>query len=168
MSAKLIAVDGLLKGLELELVDAEEWIIGSDSNESHLVLDDPSVSEKQLIIRKQDGTFVAQNLSEASPVTIGDTPIIEAHTLREGEILKIGDSWFQFMQTDDDVLPPSKSSSDDSAYDSIFDEEENLAEESLAPQQEAELKEEPQEKAKEDDSLYDTIFDGDDDFIIFE
>ncbi len=51
MVAKLVIEEGDFKGLSLSLEGRESWIIGRDPDECQLVIEDPLVSRKHLLIQ---------------------------------------------------------------------------------------------------------------------
>ncbi len=163
----LIAQEGPLTGLVLDLEDGEEWIVGRDPDEADLLTDDATVSRKQLRITKSGDEFFLKNLSRTSPTLVNDEPIQPNVPLTFGDRVKIGENIFLFTdepaQPAEEETPPKKEAS---GYDNIFGdlEEPELPPEPEplesrappAPPEEGELEEE--EKAPPPKSAYDTIF----------
>lgn len=96
MSAKLIAEEGILKGLILDLEPGDEWVIGRDPDECQLLIEDPSASRKHLVCRKTPTGIVAENLSDTNPLQVNNVVIQEPIILKEGDELRIGDGLFRF------------------------------------------------------------------------
>lgn len=96
MAAKLVAEEGVQKGLILSLDEGNEWIIGRDPDACQLLIEDPSTSRKHLLCRKTpDGIFL-QNLSTTNPVSINEEEIHEPRLLRNGDLVKIGTGLYRF------------------------------------------------------------------------
>lgn len=96
MAAKLIAEEGLLKGLVLTLDQGNEWVIGRDPDASQLLIEDPSASRKHVLCRLTPEGFVIENLSDTNPVEVNDEIISSPHLLHEGDTVKIGNGQFKF------------------------------------------------------------------------
>jgi len=96
MSAKLIAEDGLLKGLVLSLSEGDQWIIGRDPDECQLLIEDPEVSRKHVLCRKTPEGIILENLSSTNPVQINNQEVTGTPLLREGDTVKIGSEIFRF------------------------------------------------------------------------
>lgn len=102
MTAKLIAKEGTLKGLVLELSHGEEWIIGRDPEECQLLVEDPSASRKHLICRKTPVGILVENLSDTNPLQVNNVPVEEPLMLRDGDELRIGDGLFDYHADDEE------------------------------------------------------------------
>ncbi len=161
MVAKFIAEEGPLTGLVLTLDDGDAWIVGRDPSECDIILDDSKVSRKHFICRKVQEEYVLQNLSETNPVFVNEDQVVESHSLREGDRVKVGDSWFRF------VIEKEAETRAKDQYDDIFDDEESHkgeeeTEEEFQAAKEAKegLSDEEALKADEEevDTQYDTIF----------
>ncbi len=94
--AKLVAEEGLLKGLVLTLDQGKEWVIGRDPDASQLLIEDPSASRKHMLCRLTPEGFIVENLSQTNPVEVNNEIITSPHLLREGDIVKIGNGQFKF------------------------------------------------------------------------
>ncbi len=153
----LIAQEGPLKGLVLDLEDGEEWIVGRDPDEADLLAEDATVSRKHVRITKSGDEFFLKNISRTSPTLINDEPIQPNVPLRAGDKIKIGENIFVFS---DEAAPASKEAPPQKAsggYDNIFG---DLEEPELPPEPEpletaAPVESEEPRAAK---SAYDTIF----------
>ncbi|MGK5594187.1 MAG: type III secretion system inner membrane ring subunit SctD [Parachlamydiaceae bacterium] len=139
MTARLIAEEGILKGLILPLENGEEWVIGRDPDACQLLLEDPAASRKHLLCRKSPEGIVLENLSKTNPVEINGEELILPRLLKDGDVLKIGSGIFRFEnhnQTPAELQPEDQDAVDDiedqdavddiidEKNDSIFDEEE--------------------------------------------
>lgn len=96
MVAKLVAEEGILKGLVLSLEDAPEWVIGRDPESSQILLEDPSVSRKHILVRSTPEGIVLENLSETNPVQVNDETVVEPKILNNGDALRIGGGIYRF------------------------------------------------------------------------
>ena len=99
MTAELIATDGPLKGVILALGEGVEWIVGRDPQSCQLLLEDPKVARKALIIRLTDDGYSVENLSDASIMVNGRE--LKQAPLNDGDTLKIGDSVFAFYPAEE-------------------------------------------------------------------
>lgn len=101
MSAKLIAEDGLLKGLVLSLREGDQWIIGRDPDECQLLIEDPEASRKHVLCRKTPEGIILENLSSTNPAQVNNQPVTGSLLLHEGDAIKIGSGTFRFHQSED-------------------------------------------------------------------
>lgn len=101
MAAKLVAEEGLQKGLILSLDEGNEWVIGRDPDACQLLLEDPSASRKHLLCRKTPDGISLQNLSTTNPVSVNDEEIKEPRLLRNGDLVKIGSGLYRFYADDE-------------------------------------------------------------------
>ena len=157
--SSLIAQDGPLKGLVLELLSKkDEWVLGRDEAEADLVLPDASVSRRHARITRTPDGLLLKNLSRTNPTLVNDEPVKE-HLLQDKDRIQIGASTFLFSSEEKRATPPKSKG----GYDDIFGELEELPPEPepLEEMQKEELSEEPEktEKEPEPKSAYDTIFD---------
>lgn len=98
MSAKLIAEEGMLKGLVLPLEGGDEWVIGRDPESCQLLLEDPSASRKHLLCRKTDQGITLENLSATNPVEVNDEILNGERLLHEGDLIRIGSGMYRFLE----------------------------------------------------------------------
>ena len=96
MAAKLVAEEGILKGLVLSLEDGDHWVIGRDPDACQLLVEDPSASRKHVICRTTPEGILVENLSETNPVQINQKELKEPCLLHNGDAVKIGDGIFRF------------------------------------------------------------------------
>lgn len=124
MAAKLVAEEGIQKGLILSLDEGSEWVIGRDPDACQLLIEDPSASRKHLLCRKtSDGIFL-QNLSSTNPVSINDEEVQEPRLLRNGDLVKIGAGSYRFYSEDEaQLLDKGEVSQDEPNGHSLLDSE---------------------------------------------
>ena len=96
MVAKLIAEDGLLKGLILPLEGSDQWIIGRDPDACQLLIEDPAASRKHLLCRLTPEGIILENLSTTNPAQINQEVLNTPHLLKEGDVVKIGNGIYRF------------------------------------------------------------------------
>jgi type III secretion system YscD/HrpQ family protein len=97
MNAKLIAEEGMLKGLVLPLEGGDEWVIGRDPESCQLLLEDPSASRKHLLCRKTEQGITLENLSSTNPVEVNDEVLSGERLLHEGDMIRIGSGMYRFL-----------------------------------------------------------------------
>lgn len=96
MSAKLVAEEGILKGLILSMDEGTEWVIGRDPDECQLLVEDPAASRKQLICRTSPDGIIVENLSTTNPVKVNGDEIIAPRLLKQGDTITIGEGLYRF------------------------------------------------------------------------
>lgn len=124
MTAHLIAEDGPLQGLILNLAEGDEWIIGRSSETADLIIDDSTVSRKHAkIYRSPDGIYL-KNFSKVNPTLINSEEHREPVLLKEGDRVQIGETTFLFSEEDIPALKPpaKKTKAKKQSYDDIFEE----------------------------------------------
>lgn len=80
---------------------AQAKLVVGRSQESDIVLDDPSISRRHCVIEDRKGVCYARNISAANPLTINDQPAIEKR-LYSGDQLKIGTWSLAFISSRED------------------------------------------------------------------
>lgn len=143
MVAKLIAIDGPEKGLELILEKGSSWVIGRDPKECDFVLDDPKVSRKHARLSYVNSQYFIENLSQTNPILLNKEPIDQEELLNFDQILKIGETNFKFVEL--------KMVKGDSSFDQLF---EDLDQPPISIQN----KDQETPNLSGDDNHYDTIF----------
>jgi type III secretion system YscD/HrpQ family protein len=113
MAPKLVAEEGVLKGLVLSLEDGNQWIIGRDPDECQLLVEDPSASRKHLMARVSPQGIIVENLSTTNPAQVNAEDLVEPRLLRHGDTVTIGNGTFRFYsetgaQVEDLPSPPSE------------------------------------------------------------
>lgn len=104
MAAKLVAEEGIQKGLVLSLDEGNEWVIGRDPDACQLLIEDPSASRKHLLCRKTSEGIFLQNLSSTNPVSINDEEVFEPRLLHNGDLVKIGSGLYRFYSEEEAQL----------------------------------------------------------------
>lgn len=94
MVAELVATKGALQGVVLSLDKEKEWVLGRDPESCHLVVEDPKVERKALLIRQTDEGYVIESLSE-TPLTINEEKLMQS-PLEDGDEIQIGTTLFEF------------------------------------------------------------------------
>jgi len=112
MPGFLVGEEGALSGMTIALEDAQEWILGRDPDVCYQVLEDPMVSRKHVLIRKEDERFIIENLSATNPASINGEPLYEPHELLEDDLLRVGSTVFRFKTSlEASLAQPAKISS---------------------------------------------------------
>jgi type III secretion system YscD/HrpQ family protein len=123
MPAHLIAEEGPLRGLILNLEEGDNWVIGRNPDEVDFVIEDHTVSRKQArLFRTPDGIFL-ENLSKVNPTLINYEEPIGAILLKEGDKVQIGHTVFFFSEEDVPSLQPKpkkQKKKKKEGYDDIF------------------------------------------------
>lgn len=96
MSAKLIAEEGILKGLVLYLDTGNEWTIGRDPNTCEFVVEDPDAAKIHARCFITEEGIAIENLSATNPTEVNGLPIEKAQVLNESDTVKVGSSLFRF------------------------------------------------------------------------
>lgn len=104
MSAKLVAEEGLLKGLVLSLDEGDQWVIGRDPDGCQLLVEDPAASRKHLICRVTPEGILIENLSHTNPVQVNDEEIDQPRLLHNGDAVRIGSGMFRFYEGEEAKL----------------------------------------------------------------
>ena len=159
MTARLIAVDGPLSGLVLDLSEDDEWIVGRAPATCDLVIDDSTVSRRQAKISRTPEGLLLKNLSKVNPSLVNYEEFEDPHLLKEDDLVQFGETTFRYSEKEP---PPQKKkqSKKKSSYDDIFDEL-NIPEEEIPPPSESAMDETVIAKGGEtegEESFYDTIF----------
>lgn len=133
MSAKIVAEDGLLKGLVLTLDKGEEWIIGRDSHSVNLVIEDPAASRRQMICRKLDDKFEIENLSDHTAIYLNGNEIQGKTFVNNGDTIQFGNTTYRFYQdskaqiiSEESQNEYSNEENDEEPHYSIYDDEEPI------------------------------------------
>lgn len=110
MNGYLIAEEGPLAGLTVVFEEGkDEWVLGRDPDTTDILLEDPMVSRRHAIVRHTPEGFILENLSTVNPATQNGMVIAEPVFLKEGDIVQIGSTFFNFSEkapkADDFPLP---------------------------------------------------------------
>lgn len=156
MAAKLVAEEGILKGLVLSLEEGEQWVIGRDPDSCQLLVEDPSASRKHLVCRTTPQGILVENLSQTNPVQVNDEEVKEPRLLQNGDAVKIGNGMFRFYAEAAAHLfkdEPSRADGEQASGESpqinkIEEEAKPKEEEEKEPKPEAETPKEEEKEAK--------------------
>lgn len=165
MPAHLIAEEGPLRGLILNLEEGEEWIIGRDPDTCDFVIEDSTVSRKHARLTKSAEGIYLKNLSRVNPTLVNDAEYNEPMLLKEGDRIQVGNTVFLFSEEEMpnlDTAPkkPEKKKPKNN-YDDIFGDIESPEEEVTSPKKTVIESEElhiPPAPPKPESTAYDTIF----------
>lgn len=105
MGARLVAEEGLLKGLVLPLEEGEEWVIGRDPEACQLLLEDPSASRMHVRCRNTPEGILIENLSQTNPIQINEEELKEPRLLAQGDSVRIGSGMYRFFIDASKVTP---------------------------------------------------------------
>jgi pSer/pThr/pTyr-binding forkhead associated (FHA) protein len=94
---RLIAIDGPLIGQTIYLDEPVVSIGRQLSND--IILNDPHVSRNHCVIRTKGEHYMIEDLNSANGTYV-NSKLVEASTLKEGSLIKIGASWFLFRLQD--------------------------------------------------------------------
>lgn len=113
MNGYLIAEEGPLAGLTIVFEEGKEdneWVLGRDPDTTDILLEDPMVSRRHAIVRLSPEGFILENLSTVNPATQNGMVIAEPVLLKEGDIVQIGSTFFNFSekvpQAEELTFPP--------------------------------------------------------------
>lgn len=115
MNERLVAEEGILKGLVLPFEDGEEWVIGRDPDACQLILEDPAASRKHVLCKKTPEGITVENLSDSNPIEVNDKEIDSPHLLKSGDTVKIGSGNFRYFsdipeeKKEEEPIPPEVS-----------------------------------------------------------
>ncbi|NDD99131.1 FHA domain-containing protein, partial [bacterium] len=70
MSYYLIAEEGPLKGLKIDLTDEERVIVGRDPDSSTCLIEDPSISRRHALFLFGADSIEIENLSLTNPLKV--------------------------------------------------------------------------------------------------
>jgi type III secretion system YscD/HrpQ family protein len=103
MAGYLIAEEGPLAGLIIRFEAGDEWTLGRDPDIAGIVLEDPMVSRKHVVVRLTPEGYLLENLSAVNPATQNGMVITDAILLHEGDIIQIGSTFFHFTEITPDL-----------------------------------------------------------------
>ena len=113
MNGYLVAEEGPLAGMVISFEEGKEdneWLLGRDPEDSDVALEDPMVSRKHVIIRATEEGLILENLSTVNPATQNGMVIAEPVLLKEGDIIQIGSTFFNFTEkapeAEESLTPP--------------------------------------------------------------
>lgn len=132
MGARLVAEEGLLKGLTLPFGEGEEWVVGRDPDACQLLIEDPSASRRHFVCRVTPEGIIAENLSETNPLKVNQKEIPEPTLLHHGDTLQVGEGLYRFYLSDNPSIEGlSVSSPDEEEHEtpSLFEDHPDASEE---------------------------------------
>ena len=153
MNKRLVAIDGPLKGLILDLEDKDSYVIGRDEDQVDLVLKDLTVSRRHVFLQKDDDGIFIENLSKTNPIMVNDEVLTDKEILHENDEIKIGENIFVYLYHKNE-----KTEGKEELFDTIFDENE---------QKEPNSEEPIKPKNQDITTYYDTIFEDSEDSLSF-
>lgn len=112
MNGYLIAEEGPLAGSTIafeEGADKNEWVLGRDPDSTDIVLEDPMVSRRHAIVRLTPEGFILENLSSVNPALQNGMVIADPVLLKEGDIIQIGSTFFNFTEKAPETATPPAS-----------------------------------------------------------
>jgi type III secretion system YscD/HrpQ family protein len=98
MTAKLVAEEGVLKELVLSFDVGDQWLIGRDPDSCQLLVEDLAASRKHALAKKSADGITIENLSLTNPTLVNDEEVTFPRLLRQGDVVKIGDTIFRFYE----------------------------------------------------------------------
>ncbi|MFY7842764.1 MAG: type III secretion system inner membrane ring subunit SctD [Rhabdochlamydiaceae bacterium] len=101
----LIGEEGPLSGHMFSFKKGDHWILGRDPDEASILMEDPMVSRKHAICRLTKDGFTLENLSAVNPITQNGKVVEDVVLLKEGDIVRIGSTFFRF--TMNPILEPA-------------------------------------------------------------
>src|SRR3979409_1998597 len=108
---RLLALEGPLKDSTITLPEGE-ITLGRDPTNA-VPLNDPSVSRKHCLFRREEERFQVRDLESRNGTVVNGTAVKE-QWLRHGDEIVVGDSVFLFLLDDDErLLPVSRVEFDD-------------------------------------------------------
>lgn len=151
MARYLVAEEGPLKGLIIDLEAGQEWLVGKDPEQCDYILEDETIADLQVRIeRKEEGIYV-ENLDSSNPIQVNHKTITEPTLLEDGDSVTIGENILLFVQEERETT---------NQYDTIFEdvEEEPLIDSGNDENEEETLSGDKEEKIPFEKTVYDTIF----------
>lgn len=148
MARYLIAEEGPLKGLIVDLEAGAEWLLGKDPDLCDYILEDESVSDKHAKLEKSKEGISLTNFSSDNPCLVNGAPLTESYLLKDGDHITIGQTKFLFVHQ----AKKEEETTKEESYDTIFDEP--LIDSSEEPSKETKEEETPPFEK----TVYDTIF----------
>ena len=95
MQPQLVIIEGLDAGRTLELANGQTLAIGR-GQACDVRLNDPRVSRTHCRLQVDGGSVVVQDAGSAAGTQVNDSPI-EQHTLRPGDVIRIGDTLLRYQ-----------------------------------------------------------------------
>jgi type III secretion system YscD/HrpQ family protein len=100
MAQRFIAEQGELKGQVISFDEGTSWVLGRDSTQSQVVINDSSIADRQLLVKRTPEGIILENLSPDHPALINDAPIGSSSILlKSGDTIRIGSELLRFEET---------------------------------------------------------------------
>ena len=96
-SATLLTITGDDAGRRVAL-DQPRMILGR-THAAQVRIDDANVSRRHAEIVAQNGVFLLMDLGSTNPTTVNGQPILKPWTLREGDVIQVGDVQLRYEET---------------------------------------------------------------------
>ena len=91
---KIFQIDAKLIPRNTFLTDV--IITRAKKDENDIALKGLNASRHHAVIKYQQGQYIISPLSAGNPITINGNPVNQATALRDGDIIKLGESVFRF------------------------------------------------------------------------
>jgi type III secretion system YscD/HrpQ family protein len=130
MTAKLIGEEGTLKGVELELTEGNEWVLGSNPDLCQLVVEDEMVAPQHLRLSLDDEGLMVESLAGA-PTEVNEELLEEEMSIDHGDTLRFGDTTFRLYMVEEETQHMDDDVMDEVEGDSLFGEEEIAEEDAM-------------------------------------
>jgi type III secretion system YscD/HrpQ family protein len=98
MSYYLIAEEGPLEGLKVDLTDEEKVIVGRDPDSSTCLIEDPSISRRHALFSFFDDKIEIQNLSLTNPLKVNGKIVEDTEEIVDGDYITLGSNTFRFVK----------------------------------------------------------------------
>lgn len=95
----LVAIYGVQVGRKFDLVE-DQVQIGRDPETNHIVLEADSVSRRHALIERQGQERTIRDLGSTNGVYVDDEPVNTPLPLRNGMLIKIGDTILKYLKAD--------------------------------------------------------------------
>jgi type III secretion system YscD/HrpQ family protein len=155
MPAHLIAEEGPLRGLILNLEEGDEWILGRDPEKATFVIEDDTVSRRAVRLTRDPEGIHLENLSRVNPTLVNDEQVEGSVLLKEGDRVQVGHTVFLFSEREAEKGVQKKNG----GYEDIFGSlEESPPQESPEEDEPSKKRGKAPKKKSEAVSAYDTIF----------
>jgi type III secretion system YscD/HrpQ family protein len=115
LSGYLVGVDGPHAGVTISFEDGDEWLLGRDPDLCYFVLEDPMVSRRHALIRRNGDHFLLENISSVNPVQVNNEAISAPYELQEDDSVQVGNNYFRFTQVypQENTFSPNPLKTDD-------------------------------------------------------
>jgi type III secretion system YscD/HrpQ family protein len=98
MSYYLIAEEGPLKGLKIDLTDEERVIVGRDPDSSTCLIEDPSISRRHALFLFGADSIEIENLSLTNPLKVNGNITEGKEVIVDGDYITLGANTFRFVK----------------------------------------------------------------------